>query len=148
MNTVARLISSLSCYISKALFAVLGSGLPEIFLYSAIFYHIRMRHHHTALAGILNPEVIKSRKRKNVLNIILTFWAWVAQVMTNLVYILGYYLFFGKSKYHHSLLAVITVVFNFNILPIFYICMIDDEVKIAILEKDYITIVRLFLNWQ
>ena len=148
METLLRLLSSLSCYISKVLFALLGSGLPEIVLYSAIFYHIRLRSQHTALAGILKPEIIKSRKKKNILNIILTFWAWLAQFITNLIYIMGYYLFYGRSKFHHSLLAVITVIFNFNILPIFYICMIDDEVKIAIIEKDYIRIVRLFLNQQ
>jgi hypothetical protein len=115
-------------------------------LYPIIFLKIRANNKHIAMTGILQPEVLIRRKQKHTLNIIITFWAFLAQFITNLIYIVGYVFFFGTDKFHHSLLAVVTVTLNFNILPFFYIFVADDEVKAAILSRDFLKIFALFFN--
>jgi hypothetical protein len=41
-------------------------------------------------------------------------------------------LFFGESNFYGQLAALVNVCFNLNLIPIFYIIMIDDEIKRSI----------------
>jgi hypothetical protein len=41
---------------------------------------------------------------------------------------------------------VLTVTLNFNLLPLFYILATDEDVKAALLAKDYWKIFKLFIN--
>ena len=135
-----------SCYFTRVLFGLLTCCIPEMILYPIIFCKIRENHKRIALSGILKPEVLQRRKQKNALNIIITFWAFIAQFVSNLIYIFGYLFLFGNVKFYHSLLAVVTVSLNFNILPFFYIFVADDEVKTAILSREFLKILFLFFK--
>ena len=80
------------------------------------------------------------------MNIIMTFWSWLAQCVTNVFYLIVLYRFYGKNRFYHSLLAVLTVSFNFNILPLFYLFMADEDFKYAILNKEYLLVLKLLLK--
>jgi hypothetical protein len=54
--------------------------------------------------------------------------------VTNIIFLVLMKGFFGKSKFYHSLFAIITISFNFNFMPIFYIMLIDGSLKKAISE--------------
>ena len=122
-------------------------GIPEIGLYSVTFAHIILHTNKTALAGILNPEVIKRRRQKNILNIMMTFWVWLVQFFTNIIYLIIMHVFYGKIRFYHSLLAVFTICLNFTILPLFYIVMADEDLKFAVLNKEYLTVIKLLLKY-
>jgi hypothetical protein len=79
--------------------------------------------------------VIKRRKRRNTLNIYLTFWAWLAQFTTNLVCLVLVSFFFGTHVFLHSLLALLNLTLNFTVLPIFYIVMADETIKSVLVGK-------------
>jgi hypothetical protein len=119
-------------------------SIPEIVLYSLTFVYIYRHTNHAALSGILKPEVIKKRRQQNSLNLIMTFWAWLAQFVTNLIYMLILVVFLGKNRFYQSVLAVFTVCLNFNVLPLFYVVLADEDFKSAILRKDYWSILKLF----
>jgi hypothetical protein len=94
----------------------------------------------------LNPEIIKNRKQKNNLNIIMTFWVWFAQFVNNIIYMVLIKMFLGKVRFYHSLLAVLTIFVNFNVLPLFYIVIADEDFKMAIVQKEYFVVAKLFLT--
>ena len=125
---------------------IIMCGLPEIILYTATFYHIFTHNKKTALAGILNSDAIKRRKQQNMLNMRITFWAWIAQLGTNITYLILLTFFFGKHRFFHKLLAISTICLNFNILPIFYLTMADEDLKLFLLNKDYFNLLKLFLG--
>jgi hypothetical protein len=80
------------------------------------------------------------------MNITMTFWSWLAQCVTNIFYLVVLYLFYGKTRFYHSLLAVLTVFFNFNILPLFYLFMADENFKYAMLNKQYLVVLKLLFK--
>ena len=121
-------------------------GLPEIILYSATFRHIMQHNQKTALSGIVSKDAIKRRKQKNKLNIMITFWAWLAQLITNIIYMLLMSVYFGKVRFYQILLSICTACLNFNIVPLFYLIMSDNDFKVAIQKKDYIRIIKLFFG--
>jgi hypothetical protein len=139
-----RILLLSSCLITKAIYWIAMLSLPEIILYCITFLHIKVHTNRTELSGILNPETINRRKQKNTLNIIMTFWAWLAQFATNITYIIVLKLFFGKHRFFQALFAEFTVCLNFNILPLFYIALADEDLKSAILKKEYSMAARLF----
>jgi len=98
------------------------------------------------ITGLLNPEIIKNRKQKNNLNIIMTFWVWFAQFVNNIIYMVLIKMFLGKVRFYHSLLAVLTIFVNFNVLPLFYIVIADEDFKMAIVQKEYFVVAKLFLT--
>jgi hypothetical protein len=98
------------------------------------------------ITGLLNPEIIKNRKQKNNLNIIMTFWVWFAQFVNNIIYMVLIKMFLGKVRFYHSLLAVLTIFVNFNVLPLFYIVIADEDFKMAIVQKEYLIVAKLFLR--
>jgi hypothetical protein len=58
-----------------------------------------------------------------------------SQLVANLVLVVLMKGFFGKSKFFHSLFALITMSFNFNLMPMLYIMMADDGLKRAVSEQ-------------
>ena len=121
-------------------------GLPEIVLYSLTFAYIKRRTDQTALSGILRPEVIKKRRKQNTLNLKMTFWTWIAQFVTNIFYMVVMTFFYGKDRFLQSLFATFTVCLNFNILPLFYVTLADDDFKSAIMEKDFWRVLKIFID--
>jgi len=77
----------------------------------------------------------------------MTFWTWLAQFITNFVYILVLKVFYGKNRFDQLVLASFTISLNFIVLPLFYVTLADDDFKSAILRKDYLSIVKIFLNF-
>jgi len=125
----------ISCKTTIYLTRVIMFGLPEMILYFTTFWHIKRRNQKTALSGIISEDTVRKRKQQNKLNIMVTFWAWMAQLVTNVIYFMLMNIFFGRSRFYHSLLANVTICLNFNILPFFYIIMADDDLKTAIQSK-------------
>ena len=136
-----------TCKFTKLLFWLVTFSIPEMILYPITFKYILEHTNRTASAGILRPEVIKNRKQQNSLNIYMTCLACVAQLVTNTIFVILMKLFFGKFKFYHSLFAVITVSFNFNLMPFFYIIVADEEFKRAIANKQYVNILKLFFEF-
>ena len=133
------------CKITINGISIVMCGIPEMILYSATFYHIII--HNKKTAGILNSDAIKRRKQQNMLNMRITFWAWIAQLGTNITYLILLTFFFGKHRFFHKLLAISTICLNFNILPIFYLTMADEDLKLFLLNKDYFNLLKLFLGF-
>jgi hypothetical protein len=125
------------CKITITIAWIVMLSVPEMILYSATFLHIILHTNGTALSGILNAEVIKKRRQKNSLNIVMTFWTWFAQFITNLIYLSIMKIFYGKNRYYQSLLASLSVSLNFNILPLLYVLLADENFKSAILKKEH-----------
>ena len=142
-----RIILYLGCKATTHIFWVVMLSAPEIILYALTFNYIIQHTNNTELSGILNPEVIKKRRQQNKLNITMTFWAWVAQFMTNIMYMAIMKIFYGRDRFFHAILTVFTISLNFNVLPLFYIAMVDDDFKLAIMQKDYWGAFKLFLTF-
>lgn len=141
-----RLCWLICCKVTIYGIPIVMCGIPEVFLYSATFYHIITQHQKTALAGILNSDVIKRRKQQNKLNIKITFCAWLAQLGTNITYLILLTFFFGKHRLSHILLAISTICLHFNILPLFYLTMVDDDLKLFVLNKEYLNLLKLMFG--
>lgn len=134
----------ISCKTSIYLTQIIMLGLPEMILYFSTFRHIKKHNQETALSGIISEDTIKRRKQQNKLNIMVTFWAWIAQLITNFIYLILMNFFFAKSRFYHTLLANCTICLNFNILPLFYIIMADDDLKTAIQNKRMEALLHFF----
>ncbi len=102
--------------------------------------------HQRGCLHIYLQEVIKHRKQQNSLNIIMTVWTGIAQFVTNIIYIIVIKIFFGGDKFYQDLLAVFTISLNFNILPLFYIALADENFKSAFLRREYLNAIRLFIT--
>ena len=120
-------------------------GLPEIITYFITFAYIKHSTNKTALSGILGPEVIKKRRKQNTLNLIMTFWTWVAQLITNIFYIVVMKVFYGRDRFFQTLFATFTLCLNFNILPLFYVVLADDDFKSAMMRKDFWSMLKIFI---
>ena len=147
LERIFREVMYCGCLLTTHFFWIVMLSIPEILLYSITFFHIITRTNRTALTGMLNPEVIKKRRQRNNLNIMMTFWTWIAQFMSNSIYMSLTQIFYGKIRFYHAFLAVFSLSLNFNILPFFYIVLGDDDFKVAIMSKDFVTIVNLFLTY-
>jgi hypothetical protein len=142
---LVRLAFLLTCKTTMQIIWIFMFGIPEIFLYSMTFYNITKHTNQTALSGMLSPDVIKKRKQKNLLNITMTFWVWLAQLVTNILYLIVMRVFYGKIRFYHNLLVVLTISLNFNILPLFYVAIADGDFRTSILAKDYLSFIHLFM---
>jgi len=121
-------------------------GVPEMILYFKTFRHIKIHNNKTASSGIISQDSIRKRKQQNKLNIMVTFWAWIAQFITNIIYLLLMIMFYGKARFYHVLLAICTICLNFNILPLFFIVMADDDLKAALQRKEFLSILKMFFG--
>lgn len=137
-----------SCTLTTNTIVILMFGLPEIVLYSFTFVYIVSHNRQTALAGILQPEVIRKRKLQNSLNIIMTFWVWLAQLGTNIIYLVVMFVFYGKVRFYHHLFVILTIGLNFNVLPLFYIVLADNQFKTFLLNRDYYNMIKLFFAFH
>jgi hypothetical protein len=135
VKTIFRFIFFLICQLTKLLFYLDTFCIPELILYPIIFRYISEKTNATAQAGILMPEVIQRRRQQTSINICVTCLACVAQLVTNIIFAIFLIVFFGESKFYHSLVALIYDCLNFNLIPIFYIIMIDDEIKRSIFRS-------------
>ena len=102
-----------------------------------------------AATGMLQPEVINRRRRRNKLTIVTTCAAWIFQLLANILLIGFVFLIFGQNKFLHSVLAILSASLNFTILPMFFILVSDEKIKAAFLERNYRTIFKLcFEFWS
>ena len=141
-----KIVFWLSCLLTSHSIWVIMYGLPEIIMYSLTFAYIKNQTNETAMSGILRPEVIKKRRKQNTLNLTMTFFTWVAQFITNIFYMIVMTFFYGKDRFFLSLFATFTVCLNFNILPLFYVALSDNDFKTAIVERDFWGILKIFLG--
>jgi len=70
----------------------------------------------------------------------------LAQFITNSLYLVVMYIFFGKDRFYQQFLAVFTVFLNFNVMPLFYVLVADEDLKASVLDKDFTRIVSIFFN--
>ena len=140
-----KLMSMSGCYLTTACVLIFMLGLPEIFLYSATFLYIAQHTEKTALAGILDTEVINRRRQQNRMNIIVTFCIWLVQLATNILYLILLEYFYSRIRFYHIVLAVLTIFFNFNLLPLMYVFGSDDTFKNALARREYMNALKLFL---
>jgi hypothetical protein len=134
------------CLTSKWFFYLVILSIPEIILYPITFHRIIKVTNTTASTGSLRSDVIKRRKQQNAFNIYVTFWAWLAQFLTNMLDLALIHAFFGKNVFLHSICALLHLTLNFNVLPFFYIVAADEQVKAAIYCKQYKDAAKLFLT--
>jgi hypothetical protein len=130
-----RLFFFLICKLSKLFFWLVTFCVPEMILYPITFRYIVEVTNSTAKAGLLLPEVICRRRQRNSLNIQVTCLACVVQLAANFIFVVLLVLFFGESNFYGQLAALVNICFNFNLIPIFYIIMIDDEIKRSIFGR-------------
>ena len=135
-----------SCKISRNLFYILSMSLPEMFLYPITFFHINAHNKNAANEGIIKADAIKRRKRQNTLNIYMTFWAWLAQFVTNMIIVVLVKYMFGKDQFLYQLTGLVTMILNFNVLPFLYIILGNDGFKRSILNKEYCKFVKLLFE--
>ena len=135
-----------SCKIARNLFYILSMSLPEIFLYPITFFHINMHNTNAANEGIIKADAIKRRKRQNILNIYMTFWAWLAQFVTNMIIVVMVKFMFGKDQFLYQLAGFVTMFLNFNVLPFLYIILGNYGFKRAILSKEYLKFIKLLFE--
>ena len=70
-----------------------------------------------------------------MLNIYMTFWAWLAQFITNMFFVLLIKFMFGKDPFVYYVIGFIVLFFTFNVLPFIYIILGNESFKRAILKK-------------
>ncbi len=138
----------LGCKVTLGAMLIIMFGVPEMILYLKTFLYIMQHNHNVALSGILNPDTVKHRRKQNKLNILITFWAWMAQLMTNIIYFVVIIMFFGKMRYFNILLSVCTICLHFNILPLFYLLMVDDDLKLSLINKDPFHFLNILLGFD
>lgn len=143
---IFRIVLWLSCLLTTNSLWIIMFGIPEIVMYSLTFAYIKQHTNKTALSGILRPEIIKKRRKQNTLNLIMTFWTWVAQFITNIFYIVVMQVFYGRDRFFQTLFASFTVSLNFNVLPLFYVLLADDDFKSAIMSKDFWAAIKFLSN--
>ncbi len=135
MEKIFRFLFSSICQITKLIFWLVTFCIPEMIFYPIIFRYISEATNSTAQAGILMPHVIHHRRQQNRLNIRVTCLACIAQLVANVFFAAFLNVFYGESKFYHSLVALINSCLTFNLIPIFYIIMIDDKIKQSIFRR-------------
>jgi hypothetical protein len=77
----------------------------------------------------------------------MTFWAWVAQFIANMLLVLMVKFMFGKDQFVYQLLGFATLFLNFNLLPFIYIILGNDSFKKAFTGKDYFQLIKLLFEF-
>ena len=94
------------------------------------------------------PDVIKRRQKQNLTNIYMTFWAWLAQFLTNIILVLAVRIFYGQNQFVYQLLGLLTIFFNFNVLPFVYIILANEKFKKAFVDKKCGSLLKLFFSFR
>ena len=138
----------ISCKISRNLFYLLTLSLPEMVLYAITFHHITTHTNQIASIGILRPEMIKKRKKQNILNIYMTFWSLLVQFASNMILVVLVKFIFGTDQFLYTIISFIIVFVNFNALPFAYIIMGNDSFRRAITGKRYTQLLKLLCDFR
>ena len=101
---------------------------------------------HAIGSRALKSETMKRRNQQNTMNIYATFWAWLAQFFTNILDLFLLHVFYGQHIFVHAVFAYLHLTLNFNILPLFYIIVADEQLKAAIFAKQYKEVVRILCS--
>ncbi len=76
----------------------------------------------------------------------MTFWAWLAQFITNMFLVLVVKIVYGKDQFVFLFLGLVAFFFNFNVLPLIYIILGNDKIKKALYGKEYFKLVKLLFE--
>ena len=124
-----KMLHYFNCLISRNLFYILTLSLPEMVMYGITFKSIVCHTKFLAVNGLLQPETIKKRKKKNLVNIYMTFWAWLVQLISNICLMLLVKIVYAKSQFLYNLFGLLSLCLSFNILPFLYIVMASEKHK-------------------
>jgi cytochrome bd-type quinol oxidase subunit 1 len=58
------------------------------------------------------------------------------------------FVFYGKVRFYHHLFVILTIGLNFNVLPLFYIVLADNQFKTFLLNRDYYNMIKLFFAFH
>lgn len=109
-----RLTQYAMCICSKYLFYIVLLSIPEAILYPITFRKMIKLTNLSGLAGALKSETIKRRSQQNTMNIYVTFWAWLAQFLTNMFDLTLLTAFYGQHVFLHALFALLHLSLNFR----------------------------------
>lgn len=115
-------------------------------LYPITFWKIHKHNNQVSRSNILGADVMKQRKANNTLNIVMTFNAWLVQLFSNLIVMLLYKVVFGKYRFLHSLMAVVSSSLNFTVFPFIFIILSEHDYKVAFAQKSYLKILLLLFD--
>jgi hypothetical protein len=76
----------------------------------------------------------------------MTFWAWLAQFITNMFLVVIVKFMFGKDQFVYQLLVLVALFLNFNVLPFIYIILGNDNFKKAFAGKKYLQFIKLLFE--
>jgi hypothetical protein len=91
--------------------------------------------------------VMKRRKNQNLVNIYITFWACLAQFITNMFLIFIVRFGFGKDQFMFPVYGLVLHFFNFNVLPFTYLFMSHEKVRLALYGKKYMELCKLLFEF-
>jgi len=143
---ILRMIQATLCVTSKWLFHIVAMSIPEVILYPITFHHMLKLTNMPGLSGALKSETIKRRNQQNSTNIYVTFWAWLAQFLTNVLDLILLHILYGQYIFYHSLFAYLHLTLNFTIMPLFYIIVADEQLKTAIFTKQYKEVIKILFT--
>lgn len=89
---------------------------------------------------------MKRRNQQNTMNIYATFLVWLVQFLTNILAMFLLHVFYGQHIFAQAVVAVLHLTLNFDILPLFYVTLADEQLKAAIFAKDYKEVVRIVFS--
>ena len=112
-------------------------------LYPLTFHYIVKQTN--SIADIIQPDVFRQRKRRNVLNIYMTFCTWVLQFIISMLSYLFLIFIFGKHKFYHHLFSIMNVGVNYALLPCIFIIICDENLKRAISNGSLLEALSLIL---
>jgi len=127
----------LLCQGSKIFYLLATTSLPEAVLYILTFRSIKANTSRAASIGLLTSDIIHRRKQKNSLNLRITFWAWIIQLVANTLQFIIRQFVFGKSLFMHAFFALFQLSFNFTILPFMYLVATDDVIKDYLSQRKF-----------
>ena len=76
----------------------------------------------------------------------LSAYAFYIIITCVVFYIIVMTVFYGRDRFFQTLFAAFTVCLNFNVLPLFYVVLADEDFKSAIMRKDFRGALIIFLN--
>ena len=96
------------------------------------------------LRKLLSDASKEGRHRRKILNVLITFFAWLVESIGFLVIFLGTFILDHENNFFNYFMQTLTLVIYFNILP--YVFMMNEpDLKSSIIDsKLYGTILKIF----